>query len=288
MDIAGLLAFNVVTSIATLVMITIGLGVIYGMMKVINLAHGELMMLGAFTCVIAAGAGVNVWVSILVLPPIVVGAIGIILERTVIRFLYGRIVDTMLATWGISLALTGLVVTVFGNTTRTLPNPLGSMQLGRYSTSLYGLLIIAVAVSMVASLWCLLRFTRFGLILRATMERPGMSAALGINPGRVYMSTFGIGSALAGLAGGVLAPISGVSPSMGAAYMTKAFITVLGGGPAIITGNGVASVFFGTIDQLTSFWTNPVIGSVTLLLTAIALIRILPTGITGKFFRRSL
>jgi branched-chain amino acid transport system permease protein len=120
------------------------------------------------------------------------------------------------------------------------------------------------------------------------MERPAMAAALGVQPGVVYMFTFALGSALAGLAGGVLAPVSGISPTMGTAYITKAFITVLGGGAAIVTGTGLASVFFGIIDELIAFETTPVIGNVALLLTAIVLVRILPTGITGRFLRRSL
>src|SRR5277367_804473 len=109
MDLVGLLGFNVVTGIATLVLITLGLGVIYGMMRVINLAHGEFMMLGAYTAVVATDAGVNIWLSMLILPPLVVGIVGLLLERTLIRFLYGRIIDTMLATWGVSLGLIGLM-----------------------------------------------------------------------------------------------------------------------------------------------------------------------------------
>jgi urea transport system permease protein len=288
MDLAGLLGYNILTAIGTLVLITLGLGVIYGMMRIINLAHGELMMLGAFTCVVAHDAGVNVWVSMLVLPPIVVGIIGLIMERMIIRFLYGRMLDTMLATWGISIGLTGLVVTLYGNVVRSLPTPVGSFSIGRFATSTYGFVIIGVAAAVLVSVYTLLRFTRFGMILRATMERPQMAAALGVTPGMIYMSTFALGSALAGLAGGVLAPISGVSPVMGTAYITRAFITVLGGGAAIITGTGIASVFFGFIDELISFRTSPVIGNVALLFIAIVLIRVFPTGFTGRYLRRSI
>src|SRR3954462_11021070 len=109
MDLTGLLAFNVLTSIATLVLITLGLGVIYGMMRVNNLAHGEFMMLGASNAVTANQAGVNIWIAMLVLPPVLVGLVGLLLEHPLIRFLYGPIMDTMLATWGVSLALTGLM-----------------------------------------------------------------------------------------------------------------------------------------------------------------------------------
>ena len=288
MDLAGLLAFNVVTGIATLVLITLGLGVIYGMMRIINLAHGEFMMLGAYTAVTADQAGVNIWLAMLVLPPLVVGLVGLVLERTLIRFLYGRIIDTMLATWGVSLGLIGLMTTIFGNVVRGVSAPVGGFSIGRYGASLYSLVIVAAAVVSLVGMLALLRGTKFGLILRATMQNPNMAAALGVSPPFIYMTAFALGSALAGLAGGVLAPISGISPGMGAAYIAKAFITVLGGGPAIITGTGLASTLFGLINELVSFQTTPIIGDVALLATAVLMIRILPQGITGRFLRRSL
>jgi urea transport system permease protein len=287
MDLTGLLAFNVLTGIATLALITIGLGVIYGMMRIINLAHGEFMMLGAYTAVTASTAGVNIWVSMLILPPLVVGLVGLVLERTIIRFLYGRMMDTMLATWGISLGLIGLITSIFGNVVKSVQMPVGSFAIGQYHVSAYSLVIIGVGVVVLSSLLLLLRKTRFGLILRATMQNPAMSASLGVRPAAVYMATFALGAALAGLAGGVLAPISGVSPGMGGAYIAKAFITVLGGGPAIIAGTGLAAGLFGFINEIVSFLSTPVIGDIALLASAVVLIRILPQGITGRFLRRS-
>jgi urea transport system permease protein len=287
MDLTGLLAFNVLTGIATLALITIGLGVIYGMMRIINLAHGEFMMLGAYTAVTASTAGVNIWVSMLILPPLVVGLVGLVLERTIIRFLYGRMMDTMLATWGISLGLIGLITSIFGNVVKSVQMPVGSFAIGQYHVSAYSLVIIGVGVVVLSSLLLLLRKTRFGLILRATMQNPAMSASLGVRPAAVYMATFALGAALAGLAGGILAPISGVSPGMGGAYIAKAFITVLGGGPAIIAGTGLAAGLFGFINEIVSFLSTPVIGDIALLASAIVLIRILPQGITGRFLRRS-
>jgi len=277
----------VLTGVATLVLITIGLGVIYGMMRIINLAHGEFMMLGAYTAVTASTAGVNIWVSMLILPPIVVGLVGLILERTIIRFLYGRMMDTMLATWGISLGLIGLITSIFGNVVKSVQMPVGSFSIGQYRVSAYSLVIIGIGIVVLAALLVLLRRTRFGLILRATMQNPAMSASLGVRPSAVYMATFSLGAALAGLAGGVLSPISGVSPGMGGAYIAKAFITVLGGGPAIIAGTGLAAGLFGFINEIVSFMSTPVIGDIALLASAVLLIRILPQGITGRFLRRS-
>jgi branched-chain amino acid transport system permease protein len=285
-DLGALLAFNVATGVATLVLITLGLSVIYGMMRIINLAHGEFIMLGAYTAVMSNHAGVNIWIAMLVLPPIVVGLIGLLLERCIIRFLYGRMMDTMLATWGISLALVGLSTTLFGNVVRGLSSPVGSFDIGRYGASLHSIIIITTAVVLVVLMMMLMLGTRFGLILRATMQNPGMAAAMGVSPGLVYMATFSLGAALAGLAGGVLAPISGISPGMGVAYVARSFITVLSGGPAIVAGTATASTLFGLINEITAFLTTPIIGDVALLATAIVLIRAMPQGITGSFLRR--
>lgn len=286
MDLGALLAFNVATGVATLVLITLGLSVIYGMMRIINLAHGEFIMLGAYTAVMSNHAGVNIWIAMLVLPPIVVGLIGLLLERCIIRFLYGRMMDSMLATWGISLALVGLSTTLFGNVVRGLSSPVGSFDIGRYGASLHSIIIITTAVVLVVLMMMLMLGTRFGLILRATMQNPGMAAAMGVSPGLVYMATFSLGAALAGLAGGVLAPISGISPGMGVAYVARSFITVLSGGPAIVAGTATASTLFGLINEITAYLTTPIIGDVALLATAIVLIRAMPQGITGSFLRR--
>ncbi len=288
MALTALLLFNVANSIAVLVLLSLGLGVIYGMMRVINLAHGEFLMLGAYATVVSANAGLNLWVAMLVAAPVAVGLFGLAVERLFIRFLYGRIIDTMLATWGLSLAVIGLITTIFGNTVRGVSAPFGGFAIGGYQTSLYSWFMIAVAAAMAAGVWLVLRFTKFGLIVRATMQNPDMAAALGVLPQRIYMMTFALGSALAGLAGGVLAPVSGVSPVMGGAFIARAFITVLGGGPAIVTGTGLASTLFGAISEVATFLTTPVFGQVALLLAALVMIRILPQGITGRLLRRSL
>jgi branched-chain amino acid transport system permease protein len=288
MDFALVVAIEIMNAVASLMLISIGLAIIFGMMRIINLAHGEFLMLGGYAAIIATKAGINIWIAMLVVAPLVVGVIGIVVERCVVRFLYGRMVDTMLATWGLSLLFVGLVTTIFGNTTAGISSPLGSMTIGAYSVSLYTLFIVAVAAAVALGIWVLLKKTRFGLIARGTMQNADMAAALGLSPPRVYMVTFGIGAALAGLAGGVLAPITGVVPTIGVAYVAKAFITVIGGGAAILAGTLSASGLFGTVNQLATFATTPVIGEVALLFTAIVLVRLMPQGITGRFFRRSL
>jgi branched-chain amino acid transport system permease protein len=288
MDLAAIVVIQVLYGIASLVIISAGLAVIFGMMKVINLAHGEFLMLGGYATLGALKIGLNLWVAIFVAAPLAVGVVGVILERLVIRRLYGRMIDTMLATWGLSLLLVGIVTSVFGNTVAGISTPLGNFTIGAYSVSTYTLLIIAVAVVLGLALrWVLLR-TQLGLIARGTMQNPAMADALGISPSRVYSVTFAVGAALSGLAGGLLAPLTGVVPTMGSAFIAKAFITVIGGGPAILAGLVGASSFFGAINQIAAFLSTPVFGEVALLFAAIVMLRLLPQGITGRFFKGSL
>ncbi|NNJ75870.1 MAG: branched-chain amino acid ABC transporter permease, partial [Anderseniella sp.] len=147
MDLVIALALQIVYGIASLVLISLGLAIIFGMMRVINLAHGEFLMLGGYTVVISTNQGVNIWFAMLVLAPLVVGIIGVLVERLLIQFLYGRMVDTLLATWGLSLLFVGLVTSIFGaQTATTISPPLGAIQIGDYSSSAYELFLIAVKV----------------------------------------------------------------------------------------------------------------------------------------------
>jgi len=223
----------------------------------------------------------------LVISPLVVGLFGLVVERLVVRHLYGRMIDTMLATWGLSLLMVGLVTMIFGNTAVSVPAPIPGYQLGEFQMGGYNLFIIAVATLLVVCLWLVLRFTRLGLVARGAMQSADVASSLGYNPKMVYMWTFTAGAALSGLAGGVLAPLTGLLPSSGAAYIAKAFITVITGGAAVIVGTLSSSVIFGTINQLVSFGSTPVIGEIAMLALAVVLLRLMPQGITGRFFRNS-
>jgi branched-chain amino acid transport system permease protein len=223
----------------------------------------------------------------LVVAPIVVGLIGVVVERTIIRFLYGRMIDTMLATWGLSLLMVGLVTLIFGNTAVSVPAPIQSYQIGQYQMGGYNLFIIAVAVLLLLLLWLALRYTRVGLVARGAMQNAEVASSLGYNPQRIYMWTFTAGAALSGLAGGVMAPLTGLLPSSGSLYIAKAFITVITGGAAIISGTLASAAIFGTINQIVSFGSTPVIGEIAMLALAIILLRLMPQGITGRFFRNS-
>ena len=287
MDYAAVVLLEIVYMIAFLVLTSAGLAVVFGMMRVINLAHGELVMIGGYTTIACAKAGLNIYLAMLVVSPLVVGVIGLVVERLVVRHLYGRMIDTMLATWGLSLLMVGLVTLIFGNTAVSVPAPIPGYQLGAFQMGGYNLFIIAVAALLVLVLWLVLRFTRVGLIARGAMQSAEVAASLGYDPKTVYMWTFTAGAAISGLAGGVLAPLTGLLPSSGGAYIAKAFITVITGGAAVITGTLSSAVVLGAVNQLVSFGSTPVIGEIAMLALAVVLLRLMPQGITGRFFRNS-
>jgi urea transport system permease protein len=286
-DYAAIVFLEVVYMIAFLALASAGLAVVFGMMRVINLAHGEFVMLGGYTTLACIQAGINVYVAMLVIAPIVVGLIGLVIERLVIRHLYGRMIDTMLATWGLSLLLVGIVTLIFGSSAVGVPTPIPGYTLGAYQMGGYNLFIIALAAVVMVGMWGVLRHTRLGLIARGAMQNPEVASALGFDPKKVYMATFAIGAALAGLAGGALAPLTGLLPSSGGAYIAKTFITVITGGAAVLSGTLSSAVMFGAVNQIVSFASTPVIGEIAMLALAIVLLRLMPQGITGRFFRNS-
>jgi branched-chain amino acid transport system permease protein len=287
MDYAAVVLLEILYMIAFLALISAGLAVVFGMMRVINLAHGEFVMIGGYTTIASIQAGIDIWFAMLVLSPLVVGLIGLIVERVVVRHLYGRMIDTMLATWGLSLLMVGLVTLIFGNTAVSVPAPIQSYQVGAYQMGGYNLFIIGIAVLLVLLLWLALRYARVGLIARGAMQNAEVASSLGYNPQKIYMWTFTAGAALSGLAGGVMAPLTGLLPSSGSLYIAKAFITVITGGAAIISGTLASATIFGTINQIVSFGSTPVIGEIAMLALAIILLRLMPQGITGRFFRNS-
>lgn len=287
MDYAAVVILEILYMIAFLALASAGLAVVFGMMRVINLAHGEFVMLGGYTTLACVQAGVNVYVAMLVIAPIVVGIIGLVIERLVIRHLYGRMIDTMLATWGLSLLLVGLVTLIFGSSAVGVPTPIPGYTLGAYQMGGYNLFIIALAVVVMLGMWIVLRHTRVGLVARGAMQNPEVASALGYDPKKVYMTTFTIGAALAGLAGGALAPLTGLLPSSGGAYIAKTFITVITGGAAVLSGTVTSAAMFGAVNQIVSFASTPVIGEIAMLALAIVLLRLMPQGITGRFFRNS-
>lgn len=265
---------------AFLVISCAGLAVIFGMMGVINLAHGEFIMCGAYVTASAARAGLPLPLAILA-GALVAGAVGMVVERLVIRHLYHRPLDSIIATWGISLIATQGVLIVLGSTMQGVGTPLGSIDVGGRSYSLYRLVLMACALGLLGGLYLLFYHSRFGVIARATIQKPQMAHALGVNTGRMYGLTFGLGAALAGLAGGLYAPTMTMVPTMGATFIVESFVTVVVGGADIFVGAAPAAAILALIKAGLTAWYGQLFGQIGLLVTVILVIRILPGGLSG-------
>ena len=272
-------------SIAVLVIVSIGLAVVFGMMGIINLAHGEFLMLGAYTTLVAVRAGLPLWLA-MILAAGAVGVFGLMVERLLIRHLYGRLADSMLATWGLSLIMAQAMVLIFGPSTQGIATPAGSIQIGSYSVSYYSLVLVAAALLLLAIVFWVFTRTRYGVMARAATQIPEMAAAVGINSDLITAGTFAFGSALAGAAGALLAPLVGVMPTMGQAYIARAFMTVIVGGPGVLSGTATASVLLGGAENVVSYLSTPFFGQGALLVLAIVLLRVLPTGLSGRWQRQ--
>jgi branched-chain amino acid transport system permease protein len=279
--------YQIAFSIGLLVLISTGLAVIFGMMKVINLAQGEFIMLGAYFALLGDTIGLPFIFSVL-LAMVGVGLFGVLVERLLVRFLYGRLMDTLLATWGLSLLMIGVVTTVLGPQAAGVSVETGRLAVGDvYSISVYNLYIIGVAFAALAACWMLWHYTRFGLVARAVMANPDMTSALGVDCQKYYMLTFGIGSALSGLAGAMLAPIVGTQPTMGGLYVAQSFVSVISGGELPFLGTLLAGGLFGTTNGILSYAYSQVFGEIGVFLLAIVLLRFLPQGMTHQKGRTS-
>ena len=269
---------------AFLVLSAAGLAIIFGMMGVINLAHGEFIMCGAYVTVAAARAGLPLPLAILC-GALAAGLIGMVLERTIIHRLYHRPLDSIVATWGISLIATQGTLIVLGSTMPGIGTPLGSFTIGAYSYSVYRIVLMIVAVAVLAGLFLLFNHTRYGVHARATIQVPHMARAMGVNTGRVYSLTFGLGAALAGLTGGLYAPTMTMVPTMGTTFIVESFVTVVVGGADVFLGTAPAAAILGVIKAGMTAWQGQLIGQIGLLITVILVIRILPKGLSGWFLR---
>lgn len=269
---------------AFLVLSASGLAIIFGMMGVINLAHGEFIMAGAYATVTVAKLGVPLPLAILA-GALFTGVLGMLLERLVIRHLYGRPLDTIVATWGISLIASQGTLILLGPSLADISTPLGSVQIGSLSYSVYRFVLMATALGLLVGLCCLFNFTRFGVLARATIQVPHMAEALGVDTRLVYSLTFGIGAALAGATGGLYAPTMTLVPTMGSQFVTEAFVTVVTGGGDVFLGTAPAGVILGFIRSAMTTWEGQLAGQIGLLVAVIVVIRVLPRGISGLILR---
>ena len=267
-----------------LLLSAIGLAVIFGMMGVINLAHGEFMMLGAYITTIVATKGVPLAVAMLI-AAVGVAIFGAIVEILVVRRLYGRLLDSVAATWAVGLILSQGMLILTGPSMQGVSSPFGSFTVGQTGYSWYRLVLGIVSLILLALLYLLFLKTKFGLRARATIQNPAIAQALGVDTARMYTLTFALGSALAGLAGGLFAPTATIVPFFGTNYIVEAFVTVIVGGANALVGTPLAAAFLGAINAVLGTKYGLYIGRVGLLLATIIIIRVLPNGFSGLIDR---
>jgi branched-subunit amino acid ABC-type transport system permease component len=274
------LFYQYADSISLLMLSAVGLMIIFGMMGVINMAHGELMLIGAYITSVAFYAGCPMFVAIPA-GALAAAAFGVVLERLIIRRFYGQLLSSLVVTWGLSLLIGQGFLIIIGPSIRSLPTPFGSFSVGEFTYSYYRLFMFVVAFAITGAVWALLRFTKFGVESRATMENPQIAHALGINIDRIYMTTFGLGAALAGLAGSLFALQAPIEPTFGRNYTPIAFITVvIGGSSDIVIGLLASALSLSAIRAIFTTQFNILIGYVAMLVAAFVLIRLIPNGLS--------
>ncbi|MCT8178693.1 ABC transporter permease subunit [Variovorax sp. CY25R-8] len=271
---------------AFLILSAAGLAVVFGMMGVINMAHGEFIMCGAYVTVGLVHGGLPLPLAQLC-GTLAAGLIGMAVEWSLVRKLYKRPLDSLLATFGLSLIVTQGMLLVFGSTLAGVGTPEGSFSVGGYSFSVYRLVLFAAAVAVLGGIYLVFMRTRFGVHARATMQNASIAQATGVRVGRVYALSFGIGAGLAGLCGALYAPTMTLIPTMGAAFLVESFVTVVVGGANVLLGTAPAGVLLAVIRTGLNGWGGQIVGQIGMLLAVIVVIRILPEGVSGWLARRT-
>lgn len=271
---------------AFLILSAAGLAVVFGMMGVINMAHGEFIMCGAYVTVGLVHGGLPLPLAQLC-GTLAAGLIGMAVEWGLVRKLYKRPLDSLLATFGLSLIVTQGMLLVFGSTLAGVGTPEGSFSVGGYSFSVYRLVLFAAAVAVLGGIYLVFMRTRFGVHARATMQNASIAQATGVRVGRVYALSFGIGAGLAGLCGALYAPTMTLIPTMGAAFLVESFVTVVVGGANVLLGTAPAGILLAVIRTGLNGWGGQIVGQIGMLLAVIVVIRILPEGVSGWLARRT-
>lgn len=275
--------YQFIDSFAFLVLAALGMAIIYGMMGITNMAQGELIMIGAYVTDIAVcNYGLPLVVGI-GLGTIITGFVGLLMDRLVIKRLYDRPLDSVVATWGLSIAISQLIYIIFGPSMASVSIPFGSFKVAGNSYSYYRLLLIAIALILIVLTYLLFKYTRFGLHSRATMQNREIANSLGVNANKMNAGTFMLGSALAGLCGGLYLPTMSLTPSYGESFLVQSFVTVLVGGADPLLGTVLAGGGLGIVESVLNMKFNTFYGKIGILIMAIIFIRILPNGFSGYY-----
>ncbi len=272
-----LLLLDIVTTAAILFIVAVGLLAVFGVLKIINFAHGAWLTVGAYCAVIAARLGLNPWAALPL--AFVVGAVlGGAAEFLIIRPLYRRPLDAILATWGLGIVIGQLITLAFGRDVQFTPSLLsGTVPVGGVPYSTYRLFALAAAVLVGVAFAVTLEGTRLGLSARAVIMNETLARGLGIDTGRVRLLTFMIGAGLAALAGVLLTPLTSVDPNMGVAWLIGAFMLVMVADTSL-AALAVACLVFGAAQVLVSTFVSPVLGGISVAVLAALVLRVSPRG----------
>jgi urea transport system permease protein len=274
-----------------LLLAALGLAITYGLMGVINMAHGELIMIGAYATYVVQGLfrsylpGAFDWYLIAAIPVAFMTSalVGAALERSVIRFLYGRPLETLLATWGISLMLMQLVRTIFGAQNVGVENPSwmsgGLAVLPNLSLPYNRIFIVLFAILVLVGVWLLISKTRLGLFVRGVTQNRAIASCMGVNTARIDTYAFSLGSGIAGLAGCALSQIGNVGPDLGQSYIVDSFMVVVLGGVGQLAGTVYAAMGLGILNKFLEGWAGAVLAKIAILVFIIIFIQKRPQGI---------
>ncbi len=284
LDLIGLQLVTGVALGAIYVLVGIGLSLIFGLMNVVNFAHGAFFMVGAYVGVFLYGYTGSFWLS-LVAAPLAMGLLGLAVERVLVRPLYGRgIDDPLLLTFGLSYVMVESVRIAFGLTGLPFgapPELRGAVDIGIGYFPLYRLFLIVFSLAVVGALWLFIERTPFGLVIRAGARDPQIVQVLGIEISKVWLAVFGLGCALAGLAGILAAPLQGVTPEMGIPVLAEAFVVTVVGGMGSLAGAVLAGLVVGIVVAMTSLIAPDMTKMAIFALMALVLL-VRPRGLLGR------
>ena len=269
--------FDIVTTAAILYAVAAGLLIVFGVMKIINFAHGGFLTVGGYSALIVTKLGWNPWLSLPM--AFAIGCVfGMIIERLVVRPLYSRPLDAILATWGLGIILGQVITLAFGREVQFVESPIkGAIDLFAVSYSQYRIILVFVAIALAVIMGLVLNGTRLGLQTRAVIMNENLARGLGINSGLVRFVTFSLGAGLAALAGALITPLSSVDPNMGVPWLVNAFMLVLVSGMSLVS-LAIACAVLGGAQVLVSTYGNPILGGLTIVVLAALILRFRPQG----------
>ncbi|HYZ61814.1 MAG TPA: branched-chain amino acid ABC transporter permease [Acetobacteraceae bacterium] len=271
------LALDIATTAAILFAVAAGLLIVYGVLKIINFAHGGFLTLGGYAALVVTQLGLAPWAAVPL--ALVVGAVvGAVVEAVIVRPLYSRPLDAILATWGLGIVVVQLITLGFGRGTNFVQSPVeGAVSLFHASYSLYRLIMLGVAILLGLAMAAIFQLTPLGLAARAVIMNEGLAQSLGINSARVRFATFSIGAGLAAMAGALITPLLSVDPLMGVPWLLNAFMLVMVSGTSLAS-LALACIVLGGAQVWVSTYSSPILGALTIVVLAAILLRVRPSG----------